>query len=97
MTAAGAAAGRLHRLRFGDSFVKLVDPQRQAAPNLPHIVDQMGMRYLTFPVQNIDAICATCEDAAVPFERAKFELRPGVVVAMVRDPDGTIVEFVERR
>ncbi len=88
--------GRFHRLRFGDSFVKLVDPLRSAAPNLPHIEDQTGMRYLTFPVQNIDAICAACESADIPFERSKFELRPGVVIAMVRDPDGTIVEFVER-
>lgn len=89
--------GRFHRLRFGESYVKLVYPLRPAAPNAPHIEDQLGMRYLTFPVRNIDEICLACEKAGVPLERAKFELRPGVIIAMVRDPDGTIVEFVERR
>ena len=89
--------GRFRRLRFGDSFLKLVDPLKPAAPNLPRIEDQTGMRYLTFPVQDIDEICAACEAADVPFERSKFELRPGVVIAMVKDPDGTIIEFVERR
>lgn len=88
--------GRFHRLRFGDSFVKLVDPLKSAASNLPYIEDQIGIRYLTFPVQNIDEICTACENAEIPFERSKFELRPGVVIAMVRDPDGTIIEFVER-
>lgn len=89
--------GRFHRLRFGESFVKLVDPFVPAAANQPKIEDQTGIRYLTFPVRNIDEICAACEQAGVPFEKHKFELRPGVFIAMVRDPDGTIVEFVERR
>lgn len=89
--------GRFHRLRFGESFIKLVDPLEPPATNRPKIEDQTGIRYLTFPVRNIDEICATCEQAGVPFEKHKFELRPGVFIAMVRDPDGTIVEFVERR
>ncbi|UAK23798.1 VOC family protein [Sphingomonas nostoxanthinifaciens] len=89
--------GRFHRLRFGDSFVKLVDPHVPAAANPPKLEAQTGMRYLTFPVRNIDEICAVCERADVPFEKPKFELRPGVIIAMVRDPDGTIVEFIERR
>jgi catechol 2,3-dioxygenase-like lactoylglutathione lyase family enzyme len=89
--------GRFHRLRFGDSFIKLVDPLEPAAPNRPRIEDQTGMRYLTFPVRNIDAICTACEEANVPFEKTKFEVRPGVMIAMIRDPDGTIVEFVEQQ
>ncbi|WP_070156948.1 VOC family protein [Sphingobium phenoxybenzoativorans] len=89
--------GRFHRLRFGESFVKLVDPLVPAAANRPKIEDQRGIRYLTFPVRNIDEICATCEQAGVPFEKHRLELRPGVFIAMVRDPDGTIIEFVERR
>ena len=52
--------GRFHRLRFGESFVKLVDPATPAAPNRPRIEDQTGLRYLTFPVRDIDAFCADC-------------------------------------
>lgn len=89
--------GRFHRLRHGESFVKLVAPFDNAAPTPPRIEDQYGMRYLTFSVQNIDEICAACEEGGVIFEYPKGELRPGVVIAMVRDPDGNIVEFVERR
>jgi hypothetical protein len=32
----------------------------------------------------------------VPFEIEKQELMPGVTIAMVRDPDGNTVEFVQR-
>jgi hypothetical protein len=32
----------------------------------------------------------------VIFEIPEKEIRPGVRVAMVKDPDGNVVEFVER-
>jgi hypothetical protein len=36
------------------------------------------------------------EGAHIPFTRAKTVIRPGTTIAMVKDPDGNIVEFVER-
>jgi hypothetical protein len=32
----------------------------------------------------------------IEFTRPKTEIRPGTTIAMVKDPDGNIVEFVER-
>ncbi len=39
-----------------------------------------------------------CRCCARPghFEMPKQELMPGVTIAMVRDPDGNVVEFVQR-
>ena len=88
--------GTMHRMGFGDSFVKLIDPKvvPQAGPKgLQH---GLGFRYLTFQVSNIDEICADCEKAGVSFEIKKQELMPGVTIAMVNDPDGNVVEFVQR-
>jgi catechol 2,3-dioxygenase-like lactoylglutathione lyase family enzyme len=88
--------GTMHRLAFGDSFVKLVDPKEVPPPGPLGLTSALGFRYLTFPVGNIDEICADCERAGVPFDVEKNEFMPGVTIAMVRDPDGNVVEFVQR-
>lgn len=88
--------GTMHRMAFGESFVKLVDPNDVPAPGPLGLLKAQGFRYLTFQVGNIDAICADCEAAGVEFEIPKQELMPGVTIAMVRDPDGNVVEFVQR-
>lgn len=88
--------GHMHRLGFGDSFVKLVDPKKVPGAGPIGLIAQLGFRYLTFQIANIDEVCAACERAGVAFEIPKQELMPGVTIAMVRDPDGNVVEFVQR-
>ena len=60
------------------------------------IDEQLGFRYLTFVVTNLDAVCQLMESENIEFTRAKTEIAPGTTIAMVKDPDGNIVEFVER-
>jgi catechol 2,3-dioxygenase-like lactoylglutathione lyase family enzyme len=50
---------------------------------------------VTFLIENLSDLCKELQDHAVPFEVPERESRPGVRIAMVRDPDGNIVEFVE--
>jgi catechol 2,3-dioxygenase-like lactoylglutathione lyase family enzyme len=88
--------GTMHRMAFGDSFVKLIDPSTVPPTGALGIDQAVGFRYLTFQVTNLDEVCADCEKAGVVFEIPKTELLPGVTIAMVRDPDGNIVEFVQR-
>ncbi len=88
--------GLMHRLGFGDSFVKLVDPKQLPDAGPAGLMAQQGFRYLTFQISNIDDMCAACTAAGVSFEIPKQELMPGVTIAMVRDPDGNTVEFVQR-
>ena len=88
--------GHLYRLGFGDSFVKLVDPKNVPPAGEIGLTKALGFRYLTFQISNLDEVCAACEKAGVHFEMPKQELMPGVTIAMVRDPDGNVVEFVQR-
>ena len=88
--------GTMHRMGFGDSFVKLIDPKEAPPAGALGLDKVLGFRYLTFQVSNIDEICADCEKAGVSFEIDKNEFMPGVTIAMVKDPDGNIVEFVQR-
>ncbi len=88
--------GHMHRLGFGDSFVKLIDPKKVPPPGELGLTKSLGFRYLTFQISNIDEVCAACEKAGLAFDIPKQELMPGVTIAMVRDPDGNVVEFVQR-
>ncbi len=91
-----ASTGTMHRLRFGSSDVKLIDPTTKSAAGPIGIDKQLGFRYLTFVVTNLDAVCQRLEAENVEFTRAKTAIAPGTTIAMVKDPDGNIVEFVER-
>ena len=88
--------GTMHRMGYGDSFVKLIDPKKAPPAGPQGLQYALGFRYLTFQVSNIDEICADCERAGITFEVDKQELMPGVTIAMVHDPDGNVVEFVQR-
>jgi len=88
--------GTMHRLAFGDSFVKLVDPKDSPPNTTPGLASSLGIRYLTLQVSNLDEICEICKTHNIIFELEKTELGPGVSIAMVQDPDGNTVEFVER-
>jgi catechol 2,3-dioxygenase-like lactoylglutathione lyase family enzyme len=88
--------GTMHRLGFGDSFVKLIDPKKVPPAGTIGLEHALGFRYLTFQISNIDEVYAACEKAGVEVELSKRELAPKLKIAMVRDPDGNVVEFVQR-
>ena len=88
--------GVLHRLKYGKSFFKLIDPKKVPPKGPPGLVDQLGFRYVTFPVTNISEICEALKEKGVKFTIPETELMPGVRIAMIQDPDGNTVEFVQR-
>jgi catechol 2,3-dioxygenase-like lactoylglutathione lyase family enzyme len=88
--------GTMHRLAFGDSFIKLIDPKETPPATTKGLASSLGFRYLTLQIKNIDDICEKCAELGISFEIKKTELLPGVTIAMVNDPDGNTVEFVQR-
>jgi len=88
--------GKMHRLSYGKSFFKLIDPKELPPKGPAGLTGQLGFRYVTFPVTNISEICETLKEKGVKFTFPETELMPGVRIAMVQDPDGNNVEFVQR-
>jgi catechol 2,3-dioxygenase-like lactoylglutathione lyase family enzyme len=58
--------------------------------------NQLGFRYVTFVIKNLTQLCSDLKNEGIEFALPETEISPGVRVAMVKDPDGNIVEFVER-
>lgn len=89
--------GTMHRLLCGTTTIKLValdvHPPAEAPPG--GIGAATGYRYFTMQVSNLEAITQQCKDAGVRVVVEAAEIRPGVSITMVEDPDGNWVEFVD--
>ena len=88
--------GQMYRLNCGDSLIKIVVPAQPtgASPAPGPIAAASGYRYWTMRVNNLSEIMAYCEAAGVNIVEPITEVRPGVTLGMVEDPDGNWVEFV---
>ena len=88
--------GTMHRLRFGTSDFKLIEPTTVPPPGVLGLENQLGFRYVTFVVKDLSPLCAELASKGIEFTLPETQIRPGSRIAMVKDPDGNIVEFVER-
>jgi catechol 2,3-dioxygenase-like lactoylglutathione lyase family enzyme len=88
--------GTMHRLRFGTSDFKLIEPKVIPPKGAMGLESQLGFRYVTFVIENLSQLCSNLKNMGIEFALPETEIRPGVRIAMVKDPDGNIVEFVER-
>ena len=87
--------GVSHRLRHGTSLVKLLDPKVVPPAGPIGLEKQLGFRFVSFAIRNLREVCAALADKGVEFVMPETQVSPSMRLAMVRDPDGNIVEFVE--
>ena len=94
---AASGPGVMHRLMCGATMIKIVDPGRELAAKAPPggIQGATGYRYFTISVTNLDEITATCDAAGYKVVVQPREIRPGVRISMVEDPEGNWVEFLQ--
>jgi len=88
--------GTMHRVQCGDSLLKLVafdtTPPAATGGGIP---GGLGFRYVTLIVSNLDEILAACAAVDVKIVTPATDIRPGVRIGIVEDPDRNWVEFVE--
>lgn len=89
--------GTMHRLYAGESMIKLVcpDPAPEARPVSGDPMDGLGYRYWTMSVSNIDEVYAACTASGAEVVRPPSEIVPGVHIAVVLDPAGNALEFLQ--
>jgi glyoxylase I family protein len=87
----------MHRLMCGSSMIKLLvfSPVPEASSPPGGLHKATGYRYWTISVGNLAGIVAACEADGVKVKIPPTEIRPGVSIAMVEDPDGNWVEFLQ--
>ncbi|MDK1024906.1 MAG: VOC family protein [Gammaproteobacteria bacterium] len=88
---------KMTRLICGTSIVKLVvmakEPAGRPAPG--GLAGGTGYRYWTISCSNLEDMVSTCRDAGYQIPVPPTEIRPGVSIAMLEDPDGNWVELLQ--
>ncbi len=89
--------GRMYRLKCGTTVIKLVklDKTPEAKPAAGGPMRGLGLRYFTISVPDIRGLVAGLEAKGIRPSVPVTEFRPGVTIAMVTDPDGNTVEFLQ--
>ena len=89
--------GRMYRLKCGTTILKLVKlertPEAKPAPGGP--MRGLGFRYFTISVPDIRGLMAQIEAKGIKATVPVTEFRPGVTIAMVTDPEGNTIEFLQ--
>lgn len=88
--------GVMHQMLCGTSMIKLVVLDAVPANAAPGgIAAATGYRYWTMTVSNLTEMVQTCADKGYKIAMKERALQPGVTIAMVEDPDGNWVEFLQ--
>jgi len=89
--------GNMLRLMCGTSLIKIVTPgnlsDQDAAPG--GIPGATGYRYWTISVSDLDVLTEKCSAAGSAVAVPPTDIRPGVRISIVTDPDGNWVEFLQ--
>ncbi len=101
-TPAGMAKDGYRVARLQTSWgerLKLIQPVTRAAGAEPAewILGRRGIAYITFIIDDLNAMIARLKAAGVAFLSGKerVEVRPGTFLSFIRDPEGNVLEFVE--
>lgn len=95
----GQASGELAFLDAGGGMLEIFSPAEPVTPTRDVPAGETGMRHMTFAFDDVDALVAKLEAAGVPIvERPRAAHNTELIqrVAFCRDPDGTLVELIER-
>ncbi len=88
--------GRMVQLKYGPSLIKLVKLEKTPPRRGPTGIDtNLGYRYITLLVSDIAAIMTRIEQDDIPIVMPVTQHGKGTTIAMVQDPDGNIIEFVQ--
>ncbi len=90
----------LHLFDAGGGILKLLERPSSAPAPAEHAPPgpfdrATGVRWITIDVTDLDAVLARCGGRTL--QMPVTQLRPGLRVCIVEDPDGNAVELVERR
>jgi len=89
--------GKMYRLKIGTTVLKLLklDKTPSAKPARGGPMGGQGLRYFTISVPDIRGLMSQLEAKGIRATMPVTEFRPGVTIAMVADPDGNTVEFLQ--
>src|SRR5437868_14698690 len=72
--------GTFHRLRFGTSLLKVMDPKQVPPAGPVGLEKQLGIRFLSFTIRDHSDVCSVLEEKGVEFTMPATQVLPGTLV-----------------
>jgi len=92
--------GVVHKVKCGDNLIKILVLEKPADNEVVRggFTAATGYRYCSIELNNLDDTVNHCRACGVAVVADISEIRPGVRVAVIADPDGNMIElFQEQR
>ncbi len=89
--------GVMNRFKVGDSVIKIIelDPAAPADAVPGGIRAATGYRYWTITVGNLEACVQKATDSGSEVVVPVKQVRPGITIAIIADPDGNWLELLQ--
>ena len=94
-----ANLGILHKFQCGENIIKILvlDKPADREPVSGGFTAAAGYRYCALEINNLDEAIEHLRDHDTVVANEAMQLRPGVRVAVILDPDGNMIELFEEK
>ena len=88
--------GVVNKLSYGAGYIKILVLETNPSNINPtgDFSTSNGIRYITINLSNLDEILEACKVNNITIINEGIDLRPGVKVALISDPDGNLIELM---
>jgi len=88
--------GVVNKLSYGAGYIKILVLESNPSNINPtgDFSTSNGIRYITINLSNLDEILDACKVNNINIINEGIDLRPGVRVALISDPDGNLIELM---
>lgn len=89
--------GTISRFDAGDLRIRILVPEKPTPSegSRDGFMAQTGYRYVAINIANLEETVESCRARGYKIPVEIMDLRPGIRVAQVEDPDGNTIEFME--
>ena len=89
--------GTVNKFSYGVGFIKLLVLDNKPLNNNPigDFSTSNGIRYITINLSNLDEIISICNKNNITVINPGMSIRPGVIVGLIQDPDGNLIELMQ--
>tara|TARA_B100000965_G_C19081336_1_gene536450 strand:+ start:80 stop:487 length:408 start_codon:yes stop_codon:yes gene_type:complete len=89
--------GTVNKLNYGSGYIKILVLENEPSNENPigDFSTSNGIRYLTINLSNLDEVINECSKNNINIINAGTSIRPGVMVGLIQDPDGNLIELMQ--
>ena len=89
--------GTVNKLNYGSGYIKILVLENEPANENPvgDFSTSNGIRYITINLSNLDEVINECSKNNINIINSGTSIRPGVVIGLIEDPDGNLIELMQ--